>query len=124
MGPATTCPNPGRIRAETRLLPPLVPSDGKIVVHIADRSIAVGVAHTVVVGGRPAGRIEAGTAVDIAEMVGGRAAAPVLAGTAVEPDIGVAVAVEGMLGIVVVGEASVAAGTAQKRAGGPGKRCM
>ena len=114
MGPATTCPNPGRIRAETRLLPPLVPSDGKIVVHIADRSIAVGVAHTVVVGGSPAGRIEAGTAVDIAEVVG----------AAVEPGIGVAVAVEDMLGIVVVGEASVAAGTAQRRAGGPGKRCM
>ena len=123
MGPATTCPNPGRIRAETRLLPPLVPSDGKTVVHIVDRSIAVGVAHTEVVGGSPAGGIEAGTAVDIAEVVGGRTAAPVL-GAAVEPDIEVAVAVEGMLGIVVVGGTSVAAGTVQKRAGGPGKRCM
>ena len=78
MGPATTCPNPGRIRAEARLLPPLVPSDGKIVVHIADRSIAVGVAHTVAVGGSPVGRTGADTAVDIAEVVGGKMAASVV----------------------------------------------
>ena len=61
-----------------------------------------------VVGGRPAGRIEAGTAVDIAEMVGGRTAAPVLAGAAVEPGIGVVVVAEDMLGIAVVGDESVA----------------
>ena len=76
------------------------------------------------VGGSPVGRTEADTAVDIAEVAGRRAAAPVLAGAAVEPGIGVAVAVEGMLGIVAVGDASVVAETAQKRAGEPRKQCM
>ena len=129
MGPATTCPNPGRTRAETRLLPPLVPSDGYIVVQIADRGTAVKVAHTVAVGDSPVGRTGAGTAVDIAEVVETAVDTAVdiveAAEAAVKPGIEVVVVVaEDMLGIAVVGDASVAAGTVQRKAGGPKKQCM
>ena len=66
------------------------------------------------VGDSPVGRTEADTAVDIAEV----------AGAAVEPGIEVVVVAEDMLGIAVVGDASVAAGTVQRKAGGPKKQCM
>ena len=66
------------------------------------------------VGDSPVGRTGADTAVDIAEV----------AGAAVEPGIEVVVVAEDMLGIAVVGGASVAAGTVQRKAGGPKKQCM
>ena len=124
MGPETTCPSPGRFPAVSRLLSPLVPSDGKVVVRIAVRGIAEGFAHTAAVGGSPVGRTGAEVAFDIAGVDGGEMAASASAGAAIEPGIGVVVVAEGMLGIVVVGGASVAVGTARRRVGGPKMWCM
>jgi hypothetical protein len=59
VGPATTSSNPGWTRVETRRLPPLVPSDGKIAVYGVDHNIVVEVAYTVAVEGNPVGRIGA-----------------------------------------------------------------
>ena len=86
------------------------------------------VAHTVAVGDSPVGRTGADTAVDIVEVVGTAVETAVdiaeVAGAAVEPGIEVVVVAEDMLGIAVVGAASVAAGTVQRKAGGPKKQCM
>ena len=132
MGPATTGPNSGRTRAETRRLPPLVPSDGKIAVHIADHSIEVEVAYTVAVEDNPVGRIGADTAVGIAAAVVEKLVAvgvvDIAAASAsgwavdaigVEPGIGVAVVAADTLGIAAVGGASAVVGTVQRRVEGP-----
>ena len=85
-------------------------------------------AHIVAVGDSPVGRTGADTAVDIAEVVDTAVDTAVdiaeVVGAAVEPGIAVVVVAEDMLGIAVVGDASVAAGTVQKKAGGPKKQCM
>ena len=74
--------NPGRTRAEARRLPPLVPSDGNIAVHVVDHSIVVEVAYTVAVESNPEGRVEAGTAVGIVAAVVGMLAAVEVVGIA------------------------------------------